>query len=105
MPNGDNNRHHGAFVDHPSYAPFEADVLLLHVNFALWKHMDPLALVQFIDACVHGWLKYATTAHTGNTLAVHEKGRMALLCEANVMGGKGPPNSLSTAYIFHWEYT
>lgn len=94
MPNGDDDGHDGALENHPSNSPLEPDVLLLHVDLALWKYVHPLAQMQLVNAGVDGGLKDASAAYTRNALAVHEEGRVAFSSEANVMGCQSPSDSL-----------
>lgn len=76
-----------------------------HVNFALRKHVHPIAQLQFIDARVYRGLKDATATDTGNALAVHEEGGVRFVGETNVVGGQGPANALRAANVLQGQNT
>lgn len=103
MPNGYHNGDDGTLVNHPPNAPFESNVLVLHVDLSLRKDVNPIAQIQLIYASVHCGLKDASPSDARDAFAVHKEGRVALLGEADIVSCQCPADPFGAAYIFQWQ--
>lgn len=63
VPHGHNDRYAWRFIDYATHAPFQTQILLLHVHLALGKHVHPVTQGALLDAQIDCLLVDAMAPH------------------------------------------